>query len=106
MTYNDNVSGLCERLRGVESETYALGFLHVTYVNPDGPEAANTLERQAAENKRLREALEFYADEDNWFGVYMTGRGPMVDDWSIDGHPYWPDGKPGKTARAALTGED
>jgi hypothetical protein len=75
-------------------------------INPDGLEAADTLERQAAEIERLRGALEFYADEDNWFGVYMTGRGPMVDDWSIDGHPYWPDGKPGKTARAALTGED
>ena len=57
--------------------------------------------------ERLRGALEFYADEDNWFGVYMVGRGPMGEDWSQDGNPDWPDGKPGKQARAALiTGEE
>jgi len=88
-----DIAGLCERLRAEE-------------IGPeDLLEAADTLERLVAEVERMREALEFYADEDNWFGVYMTGCGPMADDWSIDGHPYWPDGKPGKTARAALTGE-
>jgi len=97
-----DIAGLCERLR----KPRRAGRVSQMLINPDGLEAADTLERQAAEIERLRGALEFYADEDNWFGVYMTGRGPMVDDWSIDGHPYWPDGKPGKTARAALTGED
>ena len=51
---------------------------------------------------RMRGALEFYADEDNWFGVYMVGRGPMSEDWSQDGNPDWPDGKPGRCAREIL----
>jgi len=51
-----DIAGLCERLRGIERETDALGLLHVTYVNPDGPKAADTLERQAAEIERLRSA--------------------------------------------------
>jgi hypothetical protein len=77
-----DIAGLCERLRGVESETYALGFLHVTYVNPDGPEAADTLERQAAEIERLRTGLEKVA------AYYGTGH------------------RVTEIARAALTGED
>jgi len=93
-----DIAGLCKKLRF--SETC------ISTLAAEVDRLTDTLERQAAEIERLREALEFYADEDNWFGVYMTGCGPMADDWSIDGHPYWPDGKPGKTARVALTGED
>tara|TARA_R110000868_G_scaffold263743_2_gene522391 strand:- start:2596 stop:2937 length:342 start_codon:yes stop_codon:yes gene_type:complete len=52
--------------------------------------------------ERMQGALEFYADEDNWFGVYMVGRGPMGEDWSQDGNPDWPDGKPGRCAREIL----
>jgi hypothetical protein len=55
-----DIAGLCERLRtpkpGVLMDI--TGFLHPKdRANPDGPEAADTLERQAAEIKRLRGAL-------------------------------------------------
>lgn len=63
-------------------------------------EAADALEALSAECEGLREALKFYADHGSWFGVYTVGPG-MVDDWS-DPCPEWPDGKPGKRARAAL----
>jgi hypothetical protein len=76
MTNNDNVSGLCERLRGVESETYALGFLHVTYVNPDGPEAADTLERQAAEIERLQEVVDELIKLDTGPKIRLRRSGP------------------------------
>jgi len=62
MTTQD-IAGLCERLRGVESSrgpSYWSGIREVTtywHRNPDGPPAAVTLERQAAEIERLREAL-------------------------------------------------
>ncbi len=49
-----------------------------------GPKAADTLERQAAENKRLRVALERIADPRN---IHFAGDAQVV-------------------ARAALTGED
>lgn len=65
-----DIAGLCERLRAVESS----GHGDVTtnwHRNPDGPPAADTLERQAAEIERLREALE---EADARIGV-MTGRG-------------------------------
>lgn len=49
------------------------------------------------------EAVEFYAFAENWHGVYMCGHGPMTDDWSDDyDDPQYPDGKPGKLARAAV----
>jgi hypothetical protein len=66
---------------------------------------ADTLESLAAENARLREALEFYAEPGSWFGVYMVGRGPMAEDWSDDcADDDFPDGKPGLLARKALSG--
>ncbi len=79
-----DIAGLCERLRAVESSRGPSdwsGIWEVTtnwHPNPDGPEAADTLERQAAEIERLRGTLGYYS--------------------------YADDG--GKRARAALTGED
>jgi len=58
-----DIAGLCERLRVVESSREPSDWSGIRQVttnwhrNPDGPEAADTLERQAAENKRLRGAL-------------------------------------------------
>jgi hypothetical protein len=52
-----DIAGLCERLRAVESSGHG-GVTTNWHRNPDGPEAADTLERQAAEIKRLRGALE------------------------------------------------
>jgi len=50
------------------------------------------------------QALMFYADPENWHGVYAAGPGPMTDDWSSDPpHPAYPHGKPGRAARHALT---
>jgi len=51
-----DIAGLCERLRAVESSRHG-GVTTNWHRNPDGIEAANTLERQAAEIERLREAL-------------------------------------------------
>jgi hypothetical protein len=59
MTNNDNVAGLCERLRTVYKKTdERFGEFEGDCVNPDGPEAADTLERQAAEIERLQEVVD------------------------------------------------
>ena len=50
----------------LESETYEL------------KEVADTLERLAAENDRLREALEQYADRKNWAYFNAPGYGEFV----------------------------
>jgi hypothetical protein len=73
-----DIAGLCERLRK---------WSPLTRVNPDGPEAADTLERQAAEIKRLR-ALVKEKHDDHQFRY-----GDEETPWMI-------------AARAALTGED
>ena len=57
-------------------------------MNPDGPKAADTLERQDAENKRLREALE------------NADRRLSRPDWTVQRDTVR------TTIRAALTGED
>jgi len=78
-----DIAGLCERLRAVESSGHG-GVTTNWYRNPEGPEAADTLERQAAEIKRMRVALERIADPRN---IHFAGDAQVV-------------------ARAALTGED
>ena len=106
-----DIAGLCERLRAVESSRVHGGFSadRATtnwHRNPDGPQAADTLERQAAEIERLRGALEpfakaaalfdaeFYVEHDAC--IYRPAAG---DEYSLDsGHLL--------AARAALTGED
>jgi hypothetical protein len=65
-----DIAGLCERLRAVESSRHG-GVTTNWHRNPDGIEAANTLERQAAEIERLREALE----EADRLLVAFTGEG-------------------------------
>ena len=92
-----DIAGLCERLRAVESS----GHGDVTtnwHRNPDGPPAADTLERQAAEIERLREALE---------NVLASTVGPEVG--AGDGGTFIlrsPSPDALRRARAALTGED
>jgi hypothetical protein len=51
-----DIAGLCKRLRAVESSRHD-GVTTNWYRNTDGPEAADALERQAAEIKRLREEM-------------------------------------------------
>ncbi len=54
-----DIAGLCERLRRKAGFNDPVTGEYVNFpTQPDGPEAANTLERQAAEIERLREALE------------------------------------------------
>jgi hypothetical protein len=88
MTTSD-IADLCERLRRPGRNT--CGMETNNPVNPDGPKAANTLERQAAEIERLRGALHFYADHHDYLNA-----GP----WGINSDDF------GNRARAALTGED
>ncbi len=85
-----DIAGLCERLR-VHRNAVVCGVRMPEYVNPDGPQAADTLERQAAEIERLRRALRFYADEHEY---------PSDGPWGVNSDDF------GKRARAALTGED
>ena len=61
MTTSD-IADLCERLRAVESSGHG-GVTTNWHRNPDGPQAADTLERQAAEIERLRDsAAKTFAD--------------------------------------------
>jgi hypothetical protein len=80
-----DIAGLCERLR--RSGRNTCGMETNNPVNPDGPKAADTLERQAAEIKRLQNLL--------------NGR----DDFIV-GEGLWPKFCDGLPPRAALTGED
>jgi hypothetical protein len=50
---------------------------------------------------QIAEAVAFYADPENWHGVYMMGEGPMADDWNETADPQYSP-KPGKRAREAL----
>jgi hypothetical protein len=66
-----DIAGLCERLRAVESSQGPSNWSDIRqvttkwYRNPDGPEAADTLERQAAEIERLRATLGYYSYADD-----------------------------------------
>jgi hypothetical protein len=51
-----DIADLSERLRAAESSGHG-GVTTNWHRNPDGPEAANTIKRQAAEIERLRALL-------------------------------------------------
>ena len=96
-----DIADLCERLRGEEIDPFAPGLRHVSYANPDGPEAADTLERQAAEIERLRGALEAKADEGM---LVLETLAKMTPDRA---HRHVREGLAiAREARAALTGEE
>jgi hypothetical protein len=88
------IAGLCERLRVVEYSREPSDWSGIRQVttnrlrNPDGPQAADTLERQAAEIERLRGALTELADA-------ITAAWPGLENLA-----------PLARAQAALTGED
>jgi hypothetical protein len=84
-----DTAGLCERLRAVDHDAM---FDYPTSTGHLITQAADTLERQAAEIERLREALRFYADE---YEFPFPSDGP----WGVNSDDF------GKIARAALTGE-
>ena len=49
------------------------------YTNPDGPEAADRIDALEAENKALREGLEFYSDKANWLVPYIAASPVVID---------------------------
>ena len=66
MSNNDNVAGLCARLRTGTGLSEPVGdsggVIRDAWVHSIMQHAADTLERQAAENKRLRELLRCIRD--------------------------------------------
>jgi len=99
MTNNDNVSGLCERLDGAyERQNNARDRETITL-------SKDTLERQAAENKRLRDKVDGLESDLQDAVQVAFSRGATV--WAQLNYPdivgllsRSPE------ARAALTGED
>jgi hypothetical protein len=92
-----DIAGLCESLRAPKPGVLMdiTGRLHPKdRANPDGPQAADTLERQAAEIERLREALEPIAAR------------PVPDGCTDNALIGWISAGAIRKARAALTGED
>ncbi len=78
---------------------------------PTGKEYRQGIARLEAENKRLREALEFYADPLTYHAIgFMPDRpcGDFIEDFEdVEDMPYGLDPyRPGKCARAALDGKD
>ena len=88
-----DIAGLCERLRAAPTSTLIASSMVPVLRNPDGPEAANTIERQTAEIERLRGALTFYANRKIYEDTEFSRSTEAGDD-------------EGRKARAALTGED
>jgi hypothetical protein len=106
-----DIAGLCERLRAVESSRGPSdwsGIWEVTtnwHPNPDGPEAADTLERQAAEIERLRDKVEGLESDLRCAVQVAYNRG--ATEWARLNYPdmiEWLESC--AEARAALTGED
>jgi hypothetical protein len=79
-----DIAGLCERLRLDTSSRHHGGCANCDALVKE--DAADTLERQAAEIERLREALQSLIDN--------LAQGDFISETRID------------AARAALTGED
>jgi hypothetical protein len=77
-----DIAGLCERLRVVESSREPSDWSGIRQVttnwhrNPDGPEAADTLERQAAEIERLREVVDELIKLDTGPKIRLRRSGP------------------------------
>jgi len=90
-----DIAGLCERLRAYPAN-YPRPF------NPDGHEAADTIERQAAEIERLRGALGDAADWHESRDKALSKQPPEADrGWRRMEHQEERD-----RIRATLTGED
>jgi len=87
-----DIAGLCERLRAYPAN-YPRPF------NPDGHEAADTLERQAAEIERLRAGLTAAAVK------LQLARGWLVEAGACR-ERVTATSRASNEARAALTGED
>jgi histidinol-phosphate/aromatic aminotransferase/cobyric acid decarboxylase-like protein len=105
-----DIAGLCERLRVWPSPKIGADY-SVASIQAQMAEAADTLERQAAEIERLRKALKPFAAagqaiDANGFGVaiFPNDSRAFESSWSENGQDHqltW-----GDFRRAALTGED
>jgi len=87
-----DIAGLCKRLRDRLDHAFH-GSKAGRPINPDGPEAADTLERQAAEIERLRGALGAVTA----CAIPLEMSHPLQ--WSVEDRAI-------RLADAALTGED
>jgi hypothetical protein len=90
MTNNDNVAGLCKRLRLDTSSRHYGGCANCDALVKE--DAADTLERQAAENKRLRGKVASWAEQIDAIS------------WTVNTSAL--DGLISEMRRTALTGED
>jgi hypothetical protein len=104
-----DIAGLCEGfdelLISLRSDTDSHPRGGRRLVNPDGPEAANTLERQAAEIERLRDKVEGLGTDLRCAVQVAYNRG--ATEWARLNYPdmiEWLESC--AEARAALTGED
>jgi hypothetical protein len=113
-----DIAGLCERLRAVESSGHG-GVTTHWHRNPDGPEAAGTIERQAAEIERLnatcyldsfmaserkveRQAAEIERLRESLLGIALSDRYRRYPKQHEDGGVR---GQSGLRAVRALTGQ-
>jgi len=101
-----DIAGLCERLRRKAGFNDPVTGEYVNFpTQRDGPEAADTLERQAAEIERLRDKVEGLESDLQGAVQIAYLRGATV--WA---QLNYPDIigllSPSPEARAALTGED
>jgi hypothetical protein len=99
-----DIAGLCERLRDRQDHAFH-GSKAGRPINPDGPEAADTLERQAAEIERLRDKVEGLESDLRCAVQVAYNRG--ATEWARLNYPdmiEWLESC--AEARAALTRED
>jgi hypothetical protein len=97
----NDIAGLCERLRACDTKWLRSAGIAPLF-NPNGPEAADTLERQAAEIARLRGALRPFGAE-KW-GYLLPDATPIFPAQSST--PTGIVAGDFRRARTALTGED
>jgi hypothetical protein len=114
-----DIAGLCERLRAVESSRKFGVTTAVTtnwHRNPDGPEAADAIERLSSENATLTDEIDKIADQAFAADDRATKAAAEIErlrglldriadltavTFGSDGHP-----EVNEIVRAALTGED
>jgi hypothetical protein len=100
-----DIAGLCERLRAEEIDPFGHdGRTLVSQPNRDGPEAADTLERQAAEIERLRGSLGRIRDLDTRTHHDGYDNGPGGGNYIYRDVIFTDEAFP--LIDAALTGED
>ena len=105
-----SIEDLLKEMRSVAASDWAKEQGEEDDLNEWASTIEAAMREKDAEIERLREALDFYADPETYFGLMVLGDPPcgaFADDFSDDhGHPYLDGPRYGKTARAALNTED